>query len=42
MGYPQTLGNVTADSIIIEAHFGMADPTMPGAGGEDVAVAKQL
>jgi hypothetical protein len=38
----QTLGNVTADTIIIEAQFGMPDPTMPALAARTVAVAKQL
>ena len=36
------LGNLTADTIIIEAQFDMPDPTMPTLAARTVAVAKQL
>jgi hypothetical protein len=36
------LGNVAADTAIIEAQFDMPNPTMPQLAGRTVAVAKQL
>jgi hypothetical protein len=38
----QALGNVTADTILINAQFGMPDPTMPALAAKTVAVARQL
>jgi zinc metalloprotease ZmpB len=36
------LGNVIADTIILEAQFGMKDPTMPQLAANTVATAKKL
>ena len=36
------LGNVVADTIILEAQFGMKDPTMPQLAANTVATAKKL
>lgn len=38
----KALGNVAADTTIIEAHFDMPNPTMPQLAATTVAVAKQL
>jgi zinc metalloprotease ZmpB len=36
------LGNAVADTIILEAHFGMPDPTMPELAASTVAAAQRL
>jgi len=36
------IGATQADTIILDAHFGMPDPTMPELAAKTVAVAKQL
>jgi hypothetical protein len=36
------IGATQADTIILDAHFGMPDPTMPELGAKTVAVARQL
>jgi zinc metalloprotease ZmpB len=36
------LGHVVADTIILEAHFGMPDPTMPELAAKTVATARLL
>jgi hypothetical protein len=38
----QALGNVTADTIILEAQFGMRDPTMPQLAAATIATANAL
>ena len=38
----QKLGNVAADTIILEAQFGMPDPTMPQLAARTVSTAQQL
>jgi hypothetical protein len=38
----KAVGSTAADTSIIEAHFGMPDPTMPELAARTVAVAKQL
>jgi len=38
----QSLGHVVADTIILEAHFGMPNPTMPELAAKTVATARTL
>ena len=36
------IGSTQADTVILNAHFGMPDPTMPGLAARTVAVARQV
>lgn len=38
----RAVGNVVADTVILEAHFGMPNPTMPELAAKTVAAARQL
>jgi hypothetical protein len=38
----QKLGNITADTIVLEAQFGMPDPTMPQLAAKTVSTAQRL